>query len=282
MRARITLAILLFLAIQPLPASDLAIDPVQQSTPVWCWAAVGEMVFEHYGVANINPARDFQCGIIALLHPVCDQNCYNCQVPAGSLSTMNNMLKQYPSFASRVTRTSTRLRTLARTTSISLSQVRREIDNGRPVVAGISPSGYSVGGVSQHVALIVGYDESDLIVNDPFPFGHADGDPYIAAGATATEPGQYVIAYRSFVDRLRWRETIYGIRCSGSDCVGGEVDDSIPEPAPSPRPTTRYGRSCATPVTRCGPFYDQPALPLGSSCWCQTTYGPSSGQVVTP
>jgi hypothetical protein len=73
-------------------ASELLIDPVYQQTPVWCWAAVGEMVFTHYGVANINPAGNFQCGIIALLHPICNQDCRACQVGAGSLSTMNNML----------------------------------------------------------------------------------------------------------------------------------------------------------------------------------------------
>jgi hypothetical protein len=196
---------------------------------------------------------------------------------------MNNMIRQYPAFSGKVTGTTTRLTTLARTTSITLSQVKREIDNGRPVVAGISPSGYSVNGVSQHVALIVGYDGSDLIVNDPFPFALAGGDPYIAAGATAIEPGQYSIAYRSFVNHLRWRETIYGIRCSGGDCIGGEDDDdSIPDPTPRPRPAMQYGRSCATAVTRCGPFYNQPALPLGSPCWCATPYGPSTGQVVTP
>jgi hypothetical protein len=40
-----------------------------------------------------------------------------------------------------------------------LSQVKQEINAGRPIVAGISPSGYmSQSNVSEHVALIVGYD----------------------------------------------------------------------------------------------------------------------------
>ena len=78
---------------------SLGIDPVYQETPVWCWAAVGQMVFQHNGVGNINPGGDFQCGIVALLHPICNRDCRNCVVPAGSLFTMNNMLTEYPKVA---------------------------------------------------------------------------------------------------------------------------------------------------------------------------------------
>jgi hypothetical protein len=41
--------------------------------------------------------------------------------------------------------------------------------------------------------------------------------------------------------------------------------------APSPQPRTQpqnYGRSCCTPYGKCGPFYNQPALPIGSACYC--------------
>ena len=270
-------------------ADELSIEPVFQQTPVWCWAAVGEMVFRHYGVANINPGNNFQCGIIALLHPICNQNCFNCVVPAGSLATMNNMLTQYPTFASGVTRTRTRLSTRVRRTRLSLTEVQSEIDAGRPVVAGISPSGYNVSGMSEHVALIVGYDESELVVNDPFPFdsNFFTGDPYESAGGEQLTRGQYKINYRAFANRLQWRETIYGIRCIGGDCdeSGGDDDDDIDtrrDRREESRPAVEYGRSCSTPITRCGPFYNQPAQPLGTDCWCPTPYGPSSGRVVRP
>ncbi len=281
MRLRLASLLIASLLAASAPAAELSIEPVYQRTPMWCWAAVGEMIFRYYGVANINPGHDFQCGIIALLHPVCNQNCYNCPVPAGSLSTMNNMLTQYPSFASGVTRTSTRMQTVPRYSRLSPAEVRAEIDAGRPIVAGISPSGYNMSNVSQHVALIVGYEGTDLIVNDPFPFssGYFSGNPYEAAGGEAVSRGRYRIAYSAFVERLRWRESIYRIRCSGSSCSGG---DEAAEPSERYRPQreTRYGRSCQTRVTTCGPFYNQPAQPLGSACWCATSWGPVQGRVV--
>lgn len=283
------LACIVLLCIPAEASEDLLIDPVYQQTPVWCWAAVGEMVFRHYGVANINPFGNFQCGIIALLHPVCNQNCGNCIVPAGSLETMNNMLTQYPRFASRVTDTSTRITTRTRSSRLPLDDVRREIDAGRPIVAGISPSGYRISAVSEHVALIVGYEDDDLIVNDPFPFGTNAfaGNPYEAAGGEEILQGQYRIPYRGFVQRLQWRETIYGIRCSGADCeTSGDLDDDDDEESDlgleEDEDLVRTGRSCVTAVNRCGPFYNQPALPVGSPCWCATPYGPAQGRVTTP
>jgi hypothetical protein len=268
--------------------NTLNVEPVYQQTPVWCWAAVGEMVFRYYGVSNINPFGNFQCGIIALVHPICNQNCGNCPIPAGSLRTMNNMLTRYPDVASGRTRSSTRIRTRTSSRALSKSELREEIEAGRPVVAGISPSGYRHPGVSEHVALIVGIEGADIIVNDPFPFDLAfSGDPYEAAGGVEVGPGQYQIDFHQFRSRLQWRETIHGIRCSGSDCAEGDVgsDDSTDSDGYRGDDDGRYsgvGRSCATPVTTCGPFYNQPALPLGSACYCATQWGPSNGRVVRP
>lgn len=254
----------------------LPVEPVYQRTPVWCWAAVGEMVFTYHGVANINPAGVFQCGIVALMHPVCNQDCRNCPIPAGSLTVMNNMLTRYPTFASHVSGSSTHITTSVRRSRLPLDGVQAEIDEGRPVVAGISPSGYRVAGVSEHVALIVGYEGNDLIVNDPFPFeaAHFAGNPYRAAGGTLERPGRYRIPYDAFVRRLQWRETIWRIQCRGADCATGSVE--VEEPA------VVYGRSCQTQATRCGPFFHEPALPVGAPCWCATMYGPMMGSVVRP
>ena len=252
----------------------LDIDPIFQQTPLWCWAAVGEMVFRYYNVGNVNPAGNFQCGIIALLHPVCNQNCGSCVVGAGNLSTMDNMLTRYPVVAAQVTGSGSRISTLTRQTPLTQDGVETEIDAGRPVVAGISPSGYQVNGVSQHVALIVGYEDDEVIVNDPFPFGPRTftGNPYLLNGGEQLAQGQYQIPLDRFTTRLRWRETIYRIRCSGRDCDGSGPSAPTPEP--------QLGRSCQTQYGTCGPFYNQPALPIGSACWCQSAMGPLSGRVV--
>jgi hypothetical protein len=274
---------------QSVAGTRLSIDPVYQQTPVWCWAAVGEMVFRYYGVANINPAGNFQCGIIALAHPVCNQNCGNCMIPAGSLGTMNNMLTRYPGVASRLARNRTSITTSVSRRALPLRVLQEEIDSGRPVVAGISPSGYRHPGVSEHVALIVGYDGQDIIVNDPFPFSSSAfaGDPYTDADGEEIESGQYRIDYNQFRRRLQWQESIYDIRCSGAGCEengddAGSTDNDTESDYEEDEDRRSTGRSCATPVTRCGPFYNQPALPLGSPCYCATPYGPANGRVVRP
>jgi hypothetical protein len=39
--------------------------------------------------------------------------------------------------------------------------------------------------------------------------------------------------------------------------------------APPPQPAQpALGRSCCTPYGKCGPFLNQPALPIGSACYC--------------
>lgn len=267
-----------------LPAQSrvvLTIPPVYQQTPVWCWAAVGEMVFEHYGVGNINPAGNFQCGIIALLHPVCSANCFNCIVPAGSLATMRNMLTQYPEVAANITGVQARITTSVRRGPLSIQELKTEIDADRPIVAGISPSGYQPkAGVSEHVALVVGYHGDRLIVNDPFPFvsQYFASDPYLRAGGQRVGRGQYSISYDAFVERLQWREAIYRIACRGHGCGSGRGGAS----AGSYRLPMQSGRSCCTSVGRCGPFVGLPAMAIGEACWCSTAMGPIVGQVCRP
>jgi hypothetical protein len=256
----------------------LNIPAVYQQTPVWCWAAVGEMVFRYYGVYNINPVGNYQCGIIALLHPVCNQNCFNCVVPAGSRQTMINMLTQYPNVASSVSIVQTQISLNSTVGALSMASVESEINAGRPIIAGISPSGYRPpAGVSQHVALVIGYEGVSLIVNDPFPFetNMFAGDPYMAAGGRKLGPGRYSVPYSAFTSRLRWGETIFQFRCQGSGCRN--ASGGSPQP-----PQTAYGRSCRTPYGTCGPFLNQSALPVGTQCYCSSQYGPVYGIVVQP
>src|ERR1700676_2083210 len=80
----------------------LDIIPVFQRTPEWCWVSCGEMIFKYYDVCCINPANDFQCGVIALIGPACDNNCYSCPLPAGSTQVIINMLATYPAYAHKI------------------------------------------------------------------------------------------------------------------------------------------------------------------------------------
>jgi hypothetical protein len=187
----------------------LNIAAVNQQTYQWCWVSCGEMVFKYYDVCSINPAGDYQCGIIALLHPQCDYNCYSCIVPAGSTQRIINMFKQYPAYARNICGS---YRSSISCTEVygalSITSIMKTIDDGMPILAGVNPSGHSYSYESEHACLIIGYtisdnDEVNLIVNDPFPYDLVGAiNPYYEAGADIIEPGQYEIEYSAFRQRL--------------------------------------------------------------------------------
>ena len=201
--------------------AELSISPVVQRTPVWCWVAVGEMVFEHFGIPNVNPVGEYQCGIIGSLagpyHP-CWGDCTRCVVPAGNPQNITNMLSMYPRIAGQLTRQSIRGISSRRTLrALTMEQIKGELDNDRPIIAGVSPAGVT-GPFAQHVALIIGYEEDEddrvtLIVNDPYPYQYAGNraDPYLLAGGQGGN-GQYRISYDSFRRRLAWSESFYDLR----------------------------------------------------------------------
>ena len=200
----------------------LSIDSVTQESPLWCWLAVGEMVFKHYEVPSVN--SDYQCGIIGALaynagNLSCDANCRNCSmVSAGNYQGILNMLKIYPPMAyKRNNEAVDGLTVRYNANSLTREQVKKEIDADRPIIAGISPSGYPVNYgtrvASEHAILIIGYDESDsdftLTVNDPYPYSSTD--PYTKAGGDSNGDGSYDIDINTLKNTLKWRESFSSI-----------------------------------------------------------------------
>lgn len=256
-------------------ANDLDIAPRLQETYVWCWVAVGQMVFEHFDIPNVNPAGDYQCGIIGLLaagsmRHDCAFRCQNCTVPAGSAAGVKNMIEEYPRRVASVgDEDVARLEASYRPNALSFAAVQAEIDDDHPIIAGISPSGRpSRWATSQHVALIVGYDddgdEPRLLVNDPYPFSGAN--PYIAADAEGNADGSYWISYASFRNRLDWAES-FVVRQVGTIAATpkGEYCCFIGP----------YGRD-ACPLNLSGP------LPLGGPCTCTYPGAQFTGRVCNP
>jgi len=205
----------------------LHIPPVYQENPSWSWAAVGEMVFKYYYVPAAH-RTDYQCGIVQGRN-LCKgiPNCVQCDLPTGDEATMVNMLEQYPLMAT-LSKTAGDIALTAQSKSGSLSEaeVKKELDQGRPIIVGISPPGFKVDGAPQHMALIVGYDDSSgdlmLTVNDPFPYEDMRflwiGNAYLSARASGGSAGEYEIGYEAFGLRLKWAQTIYRITCTGHDC----------------------------------------------------------------
>lgn len=194
---------------------DLGISPTFQQNPVWCWAAVSEMVLSHFGYSSINPAGNFQCGVVAMLGGVCNLNCGACGTGIGNTSNLAEVLRRYQQVAAQVGADGEKF--ISRLTGkLSANRIVDEIDAGRPVIAGINPSGmgkFYPPGFGEHVALIEGYknegNDINLIVNDPFPYRVVGHDPYISAGAEMVEEGQYLIARKEFVRVLGYKDSIY-------------------------------------------------------------------------
>jgi len=190
----------------------LDIPPLFQHTAVWCWLAVSEMVFRYYKVNALNPVS-YQCGIVSAVFPRwCGANCLNCVVGAGSAANIQKVLQEYPPKAAAPAIKSQHL-----VRPLTEAEVKTEIDAGRPVIAGISPSP-GPANPPQHVALITGYvEDSDgqlhLIVNDPYPLD-ATGmpNPYVMAGAQNNHDGSVCIRFDSFRTKLRWTESFRGIQ----------------------------------------------------------------------
>ena len=245
------------------------IEPVRQETHVWCWLAVGEMVFRHYGIPQVNfmpNSAAYQCGIIGSLsdprsrHP-CSIYCGNCIIPAGNAETMRQMLEIYPVRAGKPILDATH-----RLAALSMNEIVHEIDAGNPVIIGVSPSGQPPAFVSEHVALIAGYDieTNHLLVHDPYPFGSNWSNPYLAAGATpvGSRGLSYWVSLQALYTRLQWRET-FTLRARNR---------SMPE-------------FCCTAYGRYGPYENPlPHLPgsglmTGETCFAQIQYQFIPGQV---
>jgi len=179
----------------------LPISPVYQQTPEWCWAATSQMVFTYFDLPDLNGGGDYQCGIVAAAFgpsSVCWTDCAACVTGIGTMTNMQEQLYNYGIIANQLGISSPVLNSTILFSYLSYDQVKTEILGNRPVVVGISPTGFSLPNISEHVALIVGFDERSgtpsLIVNDPFPFylpqfGNVP-DPYQYAGGTQIQAGQ--------------------------------------------------------------------------------------------
>ena len=205
----------------------LHIPPVFQERPSWCWTAVGEMVFKYYYVPAAH-LTNYQCGIVQS-RKLCLEvpNCIECDLSAGDEATMVSMLEQYPVTATLGSKTGDiALTAQLKVGSLSEEEVKRELDEGRPIIVGLSPRGFKVDGIRQHMALIIGYEINSgdlmLTVNDPFPFEDMIflwvGSPYLNARASEEAPGQYTVAYDAFRSKLKWTQTLYRITCTGTGC----------------------------------------------------------------
>jgi hypothetical protein len=206
-------------------ARTLSITPVAQETTEWCWAASAQMVLSYYGLPDLNPSGNYQCGIVGAFYgyiypqyPQCFDDCSQCaQLPGGTMDHIQTLIDQYGQVANQVGVSSRVLTSTLLFMALSPDEVASEINAGRPIIAGISPGSFSFPDISQHAVVIVGYDDSGaapaLIVNDPFPYDEfaPQPNPYTLVGGTELQPGRYSIDYQQFVSAINWGNTLYQI-----------------------------------------------------------------------
>ena len=248
------------------PARSLVLDvpPVTQQTPVWCWLAVGEMLFRHLQVPAVN--HNYQCGIIGAMslssnQSQCARDCMLCKTPAGDKNRLMGMLVEYPLRAALLADSPAQRVFIGPAGALADQDIAAELDAHRPIIIGINPRTRprSFAG-SEHVAMIIGYigyiarsgmpgaAPVELIVNDPFPFSPVSWpDPYIAAGAQKLQAGQYRISRDVLVEELGWTESFL-VRIDGrhdpaaSVCVTTSVTGTQSCLA---APRARAGEACS-------------------------------------
>jgi hypothetical protein len=151
----------------------LTVPLVAQQTPVWCWAAVSEMIFRYYGRGAT------QCQILSGWYQAdCCTFSQFCLTTA-PIPVIQQTLQAFGG-----------LRSVAFPGPISLQAVQNEINAGRPIIVAYR------GSMAGHVVVLYGYDAAgNVYIRDPL-----FGSFVVPYGASFTYHGQ-----------LFWSDTIYGI-----------------------------------------------------------------------
>ncbi|MDC0715124.1 hypothetical protein POL68_42140 [Stigmatella sp. ncwal1] len=212
----------------------LPVPPTSQSKPVWSWLSAGEMLFRHYGVLGPEDALGFpsQCTIVRALFSgnprfECSSNCNFCKSMAGgSAHEFVGMLTDFPRKRMASGRRTPRIFAAA-TPVLDSSEVRRELDQGNPIVASLNPgtpSAVMEPGLNSflpplHLALIVGYLKTQAttwyLLNDPYPFPQISTNPYVqnqgipimGLRSGAPVPVAYWLREDTLKSKLRWKES---------------------------------------------------------------------------
>lgn len=217
-----------------------------QQASQWCWAATISNLFAYYG-HDVSQARVVSevYGTVANMR-------------SGDYSNMSRLLNrswQDQSGQRFTSRLVAALDIANGINAINNDAIRDALDDDRPLVIG----------TTNHAMLVVGMRYTEYGGRVAQVVGVDLFDPW---------PGQGFRPAR--------REEVTPVPLGGTlmFIADAKVTNGGSGPIPSQRPAPTLGRSCQTQVIRCGPFFNQPALPVGSSCYCATVYGPAPGVVV--
>jgi len=198
--------------------TELRVPFVTQQTPTWCWAATASMALRLLGFPDLNPARNYQCGVVAAAFEECQDDCTRCSTSLGSMDKLVGVLDRYKDLSLEVG--DARPIHEFRPNYVSYprwTEIKRSLDQSFPVIGGISPDAKPLDPAqSQHTVLITGYDddyhgtgEEWVIIRDPYPYERG-ASPYAAAGyAFDAASGKARLPWRVLRDRMNLTSAVF-------------------------------------------------------------------------
>lgn len=197
--------------------TELKVPVIVQQTPVWCWAAAASMALKLLGYPDINPVRNYQCGVVAAAFRNCDDDCTKCVTSLGSMTELVGVLDRYRDLSLELNAPSHAQLNPNYQANPRWTRIKRSLDLSYPVIAGISPDAKPDDpAASQHTVLITGYEddyhgtgEDWVILKDPYPYARG-ANPYTSAGYSyASASGKARLPWRVLRDRMNLTSAVF-------------------------------------------------------------------------
>ena len=195
--------------------TELQTRLITQQTEVWCWAATAGMALQLLGFADIDPASNYQCGVVAAAFPECRDDCTQCASALPLMTGFVPLLRRYGDLASH--REPHLLLSPNYSSDPQWGRITRSLDLSYPVIAGISPDGMpNDPAAAEHSVLITGYDddyrgsgERWVVVRDPYPYAYGES-PYASVGyAYDAATGKAQLPWSVLRDQLNLTSAVF-------------------------------------------------------------------------
>lgn len=176
------------------------------------------MALKFLGFPDINPVKNYQCGVVAAAFPECEDDCTQCEVALDKMPSFVTLLNRYRRRTAHGYPTVPRKSFSPKYVAYpDFARVKQSIDRSYPVIGGISlDAGPTDPDYAQHAVLITGYDDDHLgsgepwvVVLDPYPY-EAGASPWAKAGYHPRRRGGKLLVPWSFVrDRMNLRSAVF-------------------------------------------------------------------------
>lgn len=176
------------------------------------------MALAYLKFRDINPVKNYQCGVVAAAFPDCDDDCTQCDVPLDAMGNFVGLLQRYRRLAAARLPAGLKASFAPNYQSYpAWGRIKQSLNLSYPVIAGISPTARpNDPSLSQHAVLITGYDdnyrgtgEKWVVVRDPYPY-ERDENPYLGAGYSYHKAsGKAVLPWRVLRDRLNLSSAVF-------------------------------------------------------------------------